>query len=135
MAAIKQFEDLEIWKLARALAQRVFHLITNSPGLSKDFALKDQMNRSSGSIMDNIAEGFGRNSRNEFVNFLSYSQGSGSELKSQLYRAVDREYISDDSFKEVYGQTDKIAAKIGAFIKYLNSCSVRGAKFKGRTKQ
>ena len=85
MATVQKFEDLEIWQLARELATHIFKL-TQKGKLLKDFELKDHMNASAGAIMDNIAEGFGRRSRLEFVQFLSVSTGSADELKSQLYR-------------------------------------------------
>ena len=75
MATIQNFEDLKVWQKARILCKEVFSL-TSIGSLLKDFALKDQINRSSGSIMDNIAEGFGRKGNLEFINFLTYSSGS-----------------------------------------------------------
>lgn len=131
MATIQRFEDLEIWQLARELAKEIFVLAQNGK-LSKDFSLKDQMNRSSGSIMDNIAEGFGRASRLEFIQFLSISTGSADELKSQLYRCLDKEYISKDNFDSLYKKTNAIYKKINGFIKYLNTTLVKGTKFKER---
>ena len=98
MATIQKFEDLEIWQLARQLAKEIF-LLTKTEKLSKDFSLKDQMDRSAGSIMDNIAEGFGRSSRLEFVQFLSITTASADELKSQLYRCLDRDYIIQTEFE------------------------------------
>jgi four helix bundle protein len=74
MATVKRFEDLEIWQMARELENKVFEE-TQKGKLSKDYKLKDQMNSAAGSIMDNIAEGFGRGSRLEFVQFLSISKG------------------------------------------------------------
>src|SRR3954452_20320867 len=109
MATVNRLEDLETWKLARMLAQRIFQLYTSSPLFSKDYKLKDQINGSSGSIMDNIAEGFERNGRNEFINFLSYAKGSTGEVKSQLYRALDRKYISQEKFDKLYLQSDTLA--------------------------
>jgi len=132
MSTIQKFEDLEIWQLARVLAKEIF-LLTQNGKLSKDFSLKDQMNRSSGSIMDNIAEGFGRGSRLEFIQFLSISTGSADELKSQLYRCFDKEYISKDIFDTLYEKTNAIYKKINGFIKYLNTTLVKGTKFKERT--
>lgn len=131
MGTIQRFEDLEIWQLARELAKDIFVLAQNGK-LSKDFSLKDQMNRSSGSIMDNIAEGFGRASRLEFIQFLSISTGSADELKSQLYRCLDKEYISKDNFDSLYEKTNAIYKKINGFIKYLNTTLVKGTKFKER---
>ena len=72
MATIQNFEDLKVWQKARLLCTEVFSL-TSIGNLSKDFGLKDQINRSSGSVMDNIAEGFGRKGNMEFINFLTYS--------------------------------------------------------------
>lgn len=88
MATIRKFEDLDIWQLARQLSKEI-KLLTDLDAFSKEFKLKDQMKRSSGSNMDNIAEGFDRNSRLEFINFLSIAKGSCGELKSQLYRCLD----------------------------------------------
>ncbi|HQW93785.1 MAG TPA: four helix bundle protein [Ferruginibacter sp.] len=132
MSTIQKFEDLEIWQLARVLAKDIF-LLTQNGKLSKKFSLKDQMGRSSGSIMDNIAEGFGRASRLEFIQFLSISTGSADELKSQLYRCLDKEYISKDIFDTLYEKTNAIYKKINGFIKYLNTTLVKGTKFKERT--
>jgi len=132
MSTIQKFEDLEIWQLARVLAKDIF-LLTQNGKLSKKFSLKDQMGRSSGSIMDNIAEGFGRASRLEFIQFLIISTGSADELKSQLYRCLDKEYISKDIFDTLYEKTNAIYKKINGFIKYLNTTLVKGTKFKERT--
>ncbi len=132
MATAKQFEDLEIWKLARELAIMIFYT-TKKGVLSKDFDLKNQMNRSAGSIMDNIAEGFGRGSRLEFIQFLTIANGSCEELKSQLYRCFDREYINKELFDELYELADKTFKKTHAMINYLNQSQVRGHKFKNRT--
>jgi len=82
--------------------------------------------------MDNIAEGFERNSRDEFINFLSYAKGSSGELKSQLYRAENRKYITKKVFDDLYEKTDKVGRKIGAHMKYLKVCEYRGTKFKDR---
>jgi four helix bundle protein len=131
MATIKRFEDLEIWQLARQLENKIFEE-TEKGRLAKDYKLKDQMNASSGSIMDNIAEGFGRASRLEFVQFLSISNGSGNELQSQLYRCLDRKYILQPRFEEIFLLADSVCKKINAFISYLNKSSVKGQKFANR---
>jgi four helix bundle protein len=132
MATITKFEELEIWQLARELASEIFELFTTSEGFNKDYKLKDQINGSSGSIMDNIAEGFERGGRNEFINFLTFSKGSAGEVKSQLYRSLDRKYISQEQFDRLYEKIDLVAKKTGAFINYLNSSSHKGIKFKNR---
>jgi four helix bundle protein len=131
MATIKRFEDLEIWQLSRQLENKIY-AETRKGGLSKDYKLKDQMNASAGSIMDNIAEGFGRGSRLEFIQFLSISNGSGNELQSQLYRCLDRKYVTDEKFQELYELTDLVCKKVNAFISYLNKSVIRGQKFANR---
>lgn len=133
MATILKFEELEIWKLSRQLSKNIFVIILET-GLSRNFALRDQMNGSSGSIMDNIAEGFGRTGRLEFIQFLSFSTGSADELKSQLYRCFDRGYINEEIFNTLYNETNILSKKIHGFIKYLNSSNIAGTKFKNRAK-
>jgi len=91
------------------------------------------MNDSAGSIMDNIAEGFGRKSRLEYVQFLSISNGSGNELQSQLYRCFDRMHFNKEKFDEYYELADKVCSKISKMIEYLNRSTVSGQKFKNRT--
>lgn len=132
MSTITKFEDLEVWQLARELANEIFEAYTTSEEFSRDYKLKDQINGSSGSVMDNIAEGFERSGRNEFINFLTYSKDSAGEVKSQLYRALDRKYISADKFDRLYEKADTIGKKDGAFINYLNSSEHKGNKFKNR---
>ena len=132
MATITKFEELEVWQLARELAKEIFELFSNSEQFSRDYKLKDQINGSSGSVMDNIAEGFERGGRNEFINFLTFSKGSAGEIKFQLFRALDRKYITQDQFDRLYEKSDLIGKKIGAFINYLNSSSHKGNKFKNR---
>lgn len=87
--------------------------------MSKDFALKDQIWRAAGSVMDNIAEGFDDSSSKEFVKFLGYSQRSCSEVQSQLYRALDCGYIDGGTFNTVYGQAGECRKQIKCFRKYL----------------
>ena len=89
MGRIERFEDLEVWKMGREICVELEELLNNTP-LGKRYALVNQMDRSSGSIMDNIAEGFGRGGNLEFRNFLGFSKGSCAELHSQLYRALDK---------------------------------------------
>lgn len=131
MATIKSFEELEIWQIARELQKEVYHL-TLTDTLAKDFELKDQLRRSSGSIMDNIAEGFGRGSRLEFIQFLSISKASANELQSQFIRCIDRNHISADIFNKLNEKVTKSINKIGAFIRYLNKTDIRGQKFMHR---
>lgn len=134
MATIQSFEDLKVWQKARILCTEIFSL-TSIGNFSKDFGLKDQINRASGSIMDNIAEGFGRKGNVEFINFLTYSSGSVCECKSQLYRAFDRNYITEAKRKELSDLADEVGKMISSLVSYLGGTELRGVKFKAREKK
>jgi four helix bundle protein len=101
MATVHCFEDLEIWQLARSLYQKISKLAEKIKR-NHDYRFADQIKAAAGSIMDNIAEGFERNSRLEFLNSLSISKGESGELKSQLYRAIDDDYLNKIEFDELY---------------------------------
>jgi four helix bundle protein len=133
MATIQKFEELEIWQRARSLCKKVYPRTLVLP-ISKEYRLADQMKGSSGSIMDNIAEGFDRGSRLEFINSLGIARGETGELKSQLYRCLDNNFISQQLFDDLYKEADELIRKISAFIDYLNKSSIKGQKFKDRTK-
>ena len=126
---IDRFEDLEVWQLAREICQDIEILFETTP-LGKRYSLKDQMDRSSGSIMDNVAEGFGRGGNLEFRNFLGYAKGSCTELKSQLYRSFDKKLISEEKFKNLAEKCDIENAKLGSFMGYLTRTEHKGIKFK-----
>lgn len=129
MATIKKFEELEIWQLARRLAVKIY-VLTEKDLFVKDFGFKDQIKRATGSVMDNIAEGFGRGGNREFINLLSIAIGSCNEVQSQLHRAQDWKYITAEEFGECYKLTETIISKSGKFISYLNSSQYAGEKFK-----
>ena len=129
MAKIEHFEDLEVWQLGREICREVEYLFFNT-SLGKRYKLRNQMDSSSGSIMDNIAEGFGRGGNMEFRNFLGYSRGSCTELKSQLYRARDKNLISEERFKNLSEKCEKEIAKLTAFISFLNRSDFKGSKFR-----
>ena len=95
MSTIKQFEDLEIWQSARRLAKEI-QVISNETDLKFDCKFNEQIKSSSGSVMDNIAEGFERDGNLEFRQFLSIAKGSAGETRSQLYRAFDYGYITEE---------------------------------------
>lgn len=127
MAAIKRFEDLECWKSARTLCASIFQA-TNSGTFAKDFSLKDQISRSSGSTMDNIADGFERGGNKESIQFLFIAKASCAEVKSQLYRATDRKHISESEFMELYNISTQTSKLIHGFIAYLSNAEHRGFK-------
>lgn len=131
MPTIQKFEDLEIWKKARILSSKIYPLTFKEP-ICNDFRIKDQMRGSVGSIMDNIAEGFERGGKLEFINSLTTSKGETGEIKSQLYRCLDNKYITQELFDELYAIADEITRMITGFINYLNRSKIKGQKFKNR---
>ena len=131
MATIKSFEELEIWKTARALNKEIIELVKIDI-VQKDFRFKDQIKAASGSVMDNIAEGFERESRLEFINFLSYSKGSIGEVRSQLYRGIDMNYWVESDVEELKLRFETLSSHIANFIKYLNTSQTKGTKFKNK---
>ena len=129
MATITRFEDLETWQLARELSKELYNLTFVEP-IKSDFRLKDQMRGSAGSIMDNIAEGFERGTRAEFIQFLGYSKGSCGEFRSQLYRVLDRKYITPAEFDELDILAVRISTMVQKFIAYLQTITIKGTRKK-----
>lgn len=134
MGTIYRFEDLPVWQQSRSLCNTVYRVINKNPLFAKDFRFRDQVKASAGSVMDNIAEGFERSSRLEFVNFLSIAKGSTGEIRSQLYRAIDNNYADRIEVITMIDEYEKLAKEIAGFITYLNQTSVRGQKFRNRDK-
>lgn len=129
MATINRFEDLKIWQEARRLAKEI-HLIAIETDLKSDFRFKEQIKSSSGSIMDNIAEGFERDGNLKFRQFLSIAKGSSSgETRSQLYRIYDFGYINESKFELLKKDYENLSGKIKNFITYLNKKDFKGNKF------
>jgi four helix bundle protein len=131
MATIKKFEELEIWIFAREAENYIYQLTLNEK-FKRDFSLVDQIRRASGSVMDNIAEGFGRGSRLEFAKALGIAIGEANEVQSQLYRALDRKYINNEELEKGYNLMLAIINKTGNFIQYPNRTDKKGIRFSGR---
>jgi len=129
MATITKFEDIEAWQEARELSKMIYD-ITKVGEVSRDFGLKDQIRRASGSIMDNIAEGFDRGGNKEFIHFLSIARASAGEVRSQLYRMKDQSYINEEQFITMSELTLKINNKISRLCNYLAESDFKGLKFK-----
>jgi len=132
MGTIYRFEDLPIWQQARMLCNKVFKIIEENQFFLNDFRFRDQAKASAGSVMDNIAEGFERSSRLEFVNFLGIAKGSCGEIRSQLYRAVDNNYVNRLEGLALIDEYEKLAQEIAGFMSYLNKSTIKGQKFKDR---
>ena len=127
MATIKTFENIESWKLARELCKKTGGLIDTGK-FKKSFRLIDQIDGSSGSVMDNIAEGFERGTRKEFILFLGYAKGSCGEYRSQLYRTLDKNYITQQEFDDLSSLAIRTSSLIQKFIEYLNKTEIAGTR-------
>jgi len=125
---IERFEDLDSWKKARELCQYIYQL-TLKENFSRDFSLVNQIRASSGSGMDNIAEGYNRGGNTEFIQFMYISNGSLAETQSQLYRALDRDHISKEEFSKGYKLADQTIKLNGGMIRYLKSSDYKGRKY------
>jgi len=115
---IERFEDIEAWQLARELTRKVYGL-TKKPQFARDFGLKKQIQEAAGSSMHNIAEGFDSETNPEFIRFLRYAKRSCTEVQSELYVALDEQYITRTEFQDVYDHAGRTRAAIRGFIKYL----------------
>jgi len=129
MSRIEQFEDLQIWILSRELNRLIWNLVKTSD-LESDYDLRNQITCSAGSVMDNIAEGFGRNGNKEFCQYLSISKASCCETKSQLYRCQDKGYITIEDSERIMLHLNSINSKTQALMSYLKSSDFKGSKFK-----
>jgi len=127
MATIKRFEDIESWKMAKELCSIIGKHIDEGR-FKRNYRLIDQLEGSSGSIMDNIAEGFERGTKGEFMLFLGYAKGSAGELRSQLYRALNRGYIKQDEFDILFNLVIKISGLLQKFIEYLLKTNISGSR-------
>ncbi len=129
MGAVNDFEELVIFQNARKLSKNIY-LVTCKEKFKSDYRFVQQIRAAAGSIMDNIAEGFERTGNKEFINFLYIAKGSCGEVRSQLIRANDVEFLTLKEFEELYNECRKLSAGIMNFIKKLRTSEIPGAKYK-----
>lgn len=129
MATFRRFEEIESWKLARKLTNRIYE-VSSQGRFARDFALKDQVRRASVSIMSNIAEGHDRSGTGEFVQFLATAKASAAEVRCQLYIALDQGYIDNEAFAELGRTALDTQFLIGGLINYLRRSGYKGTKYR-----
>jgi len=133
MATIQSFEEIESWKKAREIC-RILGKYVDEGRFKNSYRLIHQIEDSSGSIMDNIAEGFERGTKGEFITFLGYAKGSCGELRSQLYRAMDRKFILQEEFNMLKELALQISGLLQNFISYLQKTEIQGIRKKSEVK-
>jgi len=116
---ISKFENLKVWKEGFELSVRIYRILKDS----KEYAIRDQLLRSSLSIPSNIAEGYDRNSDNEFVRFLNIAKASCGELRTQIYFCIEIGIIEKEIGKELIERTQKISSMIFNLIKSIKQKS------------
>jgi four helix bundle protein len=128
VANIEKFEEMEIWQLAKTLANQIYDA-TSTGKFSQDYVLRDQVRRAAVSIFSNIAEGFERNGNKEFIQYLYIAKASCGEVRAQMSFAKDRDYISQTDFELLYKSLISLSNQISGFIKYLRKSEIKGSKF------
>ena len=126
---VTRFEDLLGWQRSRELNKLTYEFTQKGP-LNKEFTLRDQMRRSSLSVMSNVVEGFEREGDTEFVQFLSQAKASCGEVRSQLYVALDLGYVNEGEFKLLHKLASEVSRVISGLIRYLRKSEYKGNKFK-----
>jgi four helix bundle protein len=116
----KKFEEIEVWQLSRTLVKEIYS-ITSTDKIKSNYSLKDQIQRAGLSIMNNISEGFERQSDREFAYFLNIAKGSAGEVRSMLYIMHDLDYIDNIVFQKTYNQIMMISKSLSGFITYLKT--------------
>lgn len=129
MSKVNRFEDLEVWKIGRLVARETW-LLTREEPWKHHYDIINQILRSSGSIPDNIAEGFEREGNKKFLQFLSIAKGSCGEYRSQLYRALDRELLSSTEFLSKKDEAEMLSGKISRLMAAIRRSDFTGAKYK-----
>lgn len=131
MSTIRRFEEIISWQKARAL-NKILGKYIDDGRFKKSYKLISQIEGSAGSITDNIAEGFERGGNKEFIQFLYISKGSCGEFRSQLYRAIDRKYLSQNEFDELYNMGMETIVLLQKLIDYPDKSELKGSKYKNR---
>ncbi len=127
--SVKYFEDLEVWRSARELTNRIYE-VSAAGAFSKDYGLRDQMRRAAVSVMSNVAEGYERGGNPEFIQFLSIAKGSCGEVRCQLYVAADQGYLPKEQADQMIESLKRLSVMISNFIEYLKGSRYQGAKYK-----
>jgi four helix bundle protein len=128
MSTIKRFEDLECWQEARKLVNMVYDAIDENSAFQRDFRLSGQITGAAISVMNNTAEGWASLSNAEFSRFLKYSRRSGAETQNCAYIALDRKYISEANFEEIYNKALKTIKIIDGLLRYLRTQRTQRSK-------
>lgn len=129
MSTFQSFEEIEVWQKARQLTKRVYQVSSKGP-FARDFGLRDQMRRACVSIMSNIAEGYERGGTKEFLQLLSVAKGSAGEVRSQLYVALDQDYLTGSVFEELTNHAREISRMLAGLMAYLRKSGLKGTKYK-----
>ncbi len=120
MATIERFEKIKAWQMARELTRDVYE-VTKGTAFARDYGLRDQITRASGSIMHNIAEGFDSETNADFIRFLGYAKRSCTEVQSELYVALDQKYVDNVTFERLYTLAGETRAAVRGFMTYLRT--------------
>ena len=128
MAEIRRIEDLRVWQSAREVCREIY-AFTRKGEFDKDFRFVQQIRSAAGSIMDNIAEGFGRGGNKEFLQFLTIARGSSQEVLSQLYRAYDVGYITESELDSVKQKINLTCVMIHNLIESIKKSEMKGSKY------
>ncbi len=128
MARIERFEDMQVWRLTRAMVRDIY-AATSRGGFARDFALRDQMRRAAVSVLSNIAEGFERGGNREFIHFLYIAKGSAGELRAQMYVVQDQGYMSGAERDVIGRQLEQVSKQLRGLIDYLRGSDLKGERF------
>ena len=129
MATFTTFEEISAWQKGRQLTKELYK-VTSVGAFARDYDLRNQMRRAAVSIMSNIAEGFERSGTGEFNQFLATAKGSAGEVRSQLYVALDQNYLSEALVVRLLDQVTEIGRMIGGLMIYLRKSGIKGTKYK-----